>query len=259
MAFDWVAAATIGAGLLGADAASNAADQQAQAANQAGQTSLAASKQSIDAQKAMFDTLNAQSAPWRQAGSNALDTIAGMQPQFTHSFDANDLKTNLAPNYQFQLDQGLGATKNAANLQTGLVSGNALRGINNYAQDYAGNAYQQAYNNYNANQTNIFNRLSNIAGLGQTANANITSVGGTVGSNIGNTITSGGQGMSAAQMAAGAAGASGTVGTANALSGGLTNGASWYSLPQILKGFNSGGGRYDWSGNSSLSNLGSNF
>jgi GNAT superfamily N-acetyltransferase len=69
----------------------------------------------------------------------------GINPgQFTHQFTADDLKTNLAPNYQFQLDQGLGAIKNAGNLQTGLISGNTLKGINDYAQNYAGGAYQQA-------------------------------------------------------------------------------------------------------------------
>lgn len=204
--------ATLVSGLVGADAAGHAADQQSAAAGRA-----------TDTQLQMFNTVNAQGAPWRQAGENALGSISAMQPQFTHSFDANDLKTNLAPNYDFQLQQGLGAVRNAGNMQTGLISGNTLRGINDYAQNYAGNAYQQAFNNYNAQQTNIFNRLSNIAGLGQTQNQTTAQAGTTTAGNVGN-----------AQMAAGAAQAAGTVGTANALNGGLTNAASWYAIPKLL-------------------------
>lgn len=293
-------------GLIGADAAGDAADAQVAASDRAGQTQLQ-----------MFNTINRQQTPWRQAGENALNSLSrglglgsgtsaavgngpltadqvqqiyqrymgrpvlademasvlatnktaydlergvsaspehqfhvtqqrnvgaierplfsdGSQPatasqggvtdgQFTHQFNAADLKTELAPNYQFMLDQGLGATKNAANLQTGLLSGNTLKGINDYTQNYASNAYQQAFQNYTANQSNIFNRLATIAGLGQTANQTSATAG-----------TAAGQGIAGAQMAGGQAAASGIVGGANALAGGLQNAASWYALPQIM-------------------------
>lgn len=211
---------SLGGALLSSNASSNAADQASNAANNATATNLS-----------MFNTQNAQQAPWRQAGSNALDSIASMQPQFTHSFDANDLKTNLAPNYQFQLDQGLGAVKNAGNLQTGLLSGNTLKGINDYAQNFAGNAYQNAFANYNTNQTNIFNRLSSIAGLGQTANANTGDQSVQAAGNIGN-----------AQIASGAAQAAGTVGSAGAINSGINNALGWYSLPQLMNGGGGSGG-----------------
>ena len=211
--------ATLAGGLISANAAENAAGQQASAANNATATQLQ-----------MFNSLNEQGAPYRQAGQNALKTITEMQPQFTHSFGAEDLKSNLAPNYQFQLEQGLGAVKNAGNLQTGLLSGNTLRAVNDYAQNFAGNAYQQAFNNYNAQQSNIFNRLATVAGLGQTANQTTAGAGSTISGNAANTM-----------VGAGAAQAAGTVGAANALSGGLTNAASWYALPKFLT-FGSGGG-----------------
>jgi hypothetical protein len=196
---------------LSAGASKSAANQASSAANNA-----------TDQQLQMFNTINQQQAPYRQAGYNALNDIATLQPQFTHQFGAGDLNANLAPNYQFQLDQGLGAVKNASNLQTGF-SGNTLKGVNDYAQNFAGNAYQNAFANYSANQTNIFNRLSNIAGLGQTANANVGNAGATISGNA-----------AQSQIASGAAQAAGTVGTANALAGGLQNAASWYALPQFL-------------------------
>ena len=194
----------------------------------------------------MFNTQNAQQAPWRQAGQNALATImpgggtdasgnplpgSTVDPQFTHQFNASDLNSNLAPNYQFQLDQGLGATKNAANLQTGLVSGNAMKGVNDYAQNFAGNAYQNAFNNYNANQTNIFNRLSSIAGYGQTANQTSAGLAGQLAPSVANT-----------QVGAGQAQAAGITGMGNAAASGINNAAGWYSLPQIMNSGNSTSG-----------------
>lgn len=157
-----------------------------------------------------------------QEGSNAPG-----YGQFTHQFDANDLNANLAPNYQFMLDQGMGQTRNAASATQGVVSGNALQGLNTFAQNYAQNAYQQAFSNYSANQTNIFNRLSSLAGLGQTANAN-TAQYGTAATNA----------ASGYLTSAAAANAAGTVGSANAITGSLNNlGALAYT-----NGFGSGSG-----------------
>lgn len=197
---------------IGSNASQSAANTQANAANNATATQLG-----------MFNTINDQQAPWRAAGQTALGQIGSMQDQFTHQFNANDLKTNLAPNYDWQLGQGLEATRNAANMQTGLLSSNTLRGINDYAQNYAGSAYQNAFNNYNTNQTNIFNRLSNIAGLGQTANASTANAGAQISGNAANTI-----------VGAGSAQAAGTIGSANAITGGLNNAMGWYSLPSIM-------------------------
>jgi hypothetical protein len=218
----------IAAALIGGGAALVGGYISSQGAAKAGQQASDAANNATATNQAMFDTTNRQQAPWRQAGSNALDTIASLQPQFQHQFNASDLNANLAPNYQFQLDQGLGAVKNAGNLQTGLISGNTMKGINDYAQNYAGNAYQNAFANYNTNQTNIFNRLSSIAGLGQTANANVGNAGATIAGNTGT-----------AQIASGASLAAGTMGSANAISGGLNGAGGWYGLSQIM---NQGGG-----------------
>lgn len=166
-------------------------------------------------QKTIAD-LNSQgiSLPASATGGSS----GGIDPgYFAHQFNAGDLSTNLAPNYQFQLDQGLGAVRNAANLQGGLVSGNTLKGINDYAQNFAGNAYQNAYNNYTANQSNIFNRLSTIAGFGSAANTQSASTTPTFAGNIGS-----------GQLAQGAASAAGTIGQANALTGGVNNALGWY-------------------------------
>ena len=233
----WVAAAAAIAGaLITSSSASDAASQQSSAANSAAQTQLQ-----------MFNTINNQQAPWRQAGVSSLNDIATLQPQFQHQFNASDLNANMAPNYAFQLAQGQGAEKNAANLQTGLVSGNAMKGLEDYTQGTAQNAYQNAFNNYNTNQTNIFNRLSSIAGMGQTATNNTGTAGTTLAGNQGS-----------AQMASGYYQGQGTVNSANALSGGINNAMGWYQANNNSSGsgsgssqtYGSGGGYNTASGNS---------
>lgn len=171
-----------------------------------------------------------QNTPAATPSTQTAQTTGPGAGYLTHTFDANDLKTNLAPNYQFVLDQGLGATKNASNLQTGLLSGNTLKGIADYAENYAGNQYQNAFQNYTANQTNIYNRLANIAGLGQTANATTAGAASSLGPSIANS-----------QIASGAAQAAGTIGSANAINGGLSNAMGWFSLPSFLNNGSSGG------------------
>ena len=238
----------IGGGLIGAYGANKAANTQADAAQRA-----------QDTQMQMYNQTREDQAPYRQAGSNALGqlsegTAAGGQfnTPYTpyHAFNAQDFEANKAPNYDFMLGQGMGAINNQASVTGGLVGGNALKGINDYAQNYAKGAYQDAFNNYNTsyqtgfnanqqNQTNIFNRLSSIAGLGQTSNGQLSTFGQNTAGNIGS-----------AQLAGGAARASGYVGQANALNGAVNGAASWYSA-------NGGGNPLSGAGNY-ISNFGAN-
>lgn len=240
----WVAVAVIGGGIIGgaisAHGAESAAQTQANAANNAAGTQLQ-----------MFNTVNNQQAPFRAAGNTSLAAIMqgfGLPPPtdgsgnpiaagpgapdagfFTHQFDANDLNANLAPNYDFMLKQGQGAVKAEANV-TGGLGANSLAALDQYTTGFAQNAYQQAYANYTANQTNIYNRLASIAGLGQTAGSNQTTGASTFGGNIAN-----------AQIGAGNALAAGTVGAANAYSGAIGNIGQYYMLQSIMNNPNFAG------------------
>jgi hypothetical protein len=215
----WIAGAVLGSAAIGAYGASSAADTQAEAAK-AGQAQ----------QLAMFNTQNAQNAPFRGSGYNALNTLGSFLPgqyqqydeqgnptslgtgsgYLTREFTNQDLNANLAPNYAFQLEQGLGGVRNLANSSGGLIGGNAFKGMQDYTQNFAGNAYQQAFGNFQGQRSNIYNTLAGIAGFGQTANQTTANLSG----NTANAISSLGVGAANAQAA-------GTVGTANAIGGGL--------------------------------------
>ena len=197
--------AALGQGLLSGVGGlnTNSAIASGQAAQQA------AAERSLGTLKDIYGTNMAAIAPYQQAGQQGVNQITQNMPYLTHQFDVNDLNSNLAPNYQFMLNQGQMANQRAANVGGGALSGNTLTGLNRYTQDYAGNAYQNAFNNYNTQRSNIYNTLSNIAGMGQTANAQGIGAGNTYGQNVTNLNT----GLAAAQAGANVGQAQNTANT----------------------------------------------
>jgi hypothetical protein len=218
----------IGAG-AGALASYSGAQLQADAAREASANQLS-----------MFNTINKQFAPQRGAGYQSLNQIRSMLPgqsitynelgqpvgiqegndYLTRQFTPQDLQAGLAPNYQFMLGQGQQAQQRAANVGGGLIGGNALRGLEQFTQDYAGNAYQGAFNNFQSQRTGIYNTLAGIAGLGQKAQESTSQAG----QNATTAAAQLGVGSAAAQAA-------GLTGASNALAGGLQN----YQQNQILQ------------------------
>jgi hypothetical protein len=222
----------LGSALIGSNAAQKAADIQSAAAQNA--TAL---------QGQMFNTINQQQAPYRTAGYNALNQLGGLgsgQYQqydvngnpttmgtgtgyLTHQFNASDLAGGLAPNYDFMLQQGQQANQRAANAAGGGFGGNALKGLQDYTQNYAGNAYQNAFQNYQNQRTNIYNTLAGIAGIGQQGQTATN----TAAQNATTAQTQLGVGSAAAQAA-------GQVGTAGAYGNALGQLGSGLTLASLL-------------------------
>nr|MCJ9372844.1 DNA transfer protein p32 [Acinetobacter baumannii]MCJ9474479.1 DNA transfer protein p32 [Acinetobacter baumannii]MCJ9482068.1 DNA transfer protein p32 [Acinetobacter baumannii]MCJ9568232.1 DNA transfer protein p32 [Acinetobacter baumannii] len=87
--------------------------------------------------------------------------------------------------------------------QGGLLSGATQKALNDYAQNFASQEYQNAYNRYNADQTNQYNRLSNLVGLGQSAAAGVGNAGMQTGQAIANNTMAGANAQAAGTIAAG--------------------------------------------------------
>jgi len=158
-----------------------------------------------------------------RAGSQGL---LANQDYLQHQFDANDLNTNLAPNYAFQLQQGQMANQRAGNMGGGALGGNALQGLQRYTQDYAGGAYQNAFNNYNTQRNNIYNSLAGMANIGTTSAGQLAGLGNTYGSNLGSLSSNyGGNMLSNAGQLQGAYNQYGSnlTGAANTYGGNLTS------------------------------------
>ena len=232
---------------------------QSNAATSAADTQAAAANKSLAEQKRQFDIQNGQQAAGRGAGYEGFNTIRSMMPgqyqtydengkptgtatgqdYLTHQFNAQDFQNNIDPGYQFRLQQGMAANQNAANQSGGMLSGNTLQGMQNYAQNAASQEYSNAFNRYQTQRSNIYNTLASIAGLGQSAQSQSNQLAQNYANNQTGLITG-----------AGAAQAAGQVGSANALAGGLQGAGSSYMLSQMMKptvpaatsSFGSGGG-----------------
>ena len=196
------AAATAAAALANSKTLTNAN-------NSAAATQAAAGQNAQNLIQGLYTQQGQLQSPYQQTGVNALNTLGSlgsgtyntMSPTgdvtgtgtgsgyLTNQFNNTDLNAQLAPNYAFQLQQGQGQAQNAANVGGGLLSGNTLQGLNKYTQDYAQGAYQNAFNNYQTQRTNIYNTLAGQAGLGQNANQQLSSLGGGLAQTYGNVTT----------------------------------------------------------------------
>ena len=230
----WIASAVAFLGPTGTAIAGSAilntigGSKQASAAKEASQLQYQASQDAAQQQREMFDILNEQQKPYREAGYGALNQINTMLPQFTKEFTSADLIKNLDPSYQFMLQQGLGATGQAMNVGGGGSNVDLAR--QRFAQEYAKSGAQQAFNNYQSQQSNIYNRLSNLAGIGQAAQTQSN----TLGSNTANALSQLGIGGASALGA-------GQVGAANAMAGAYGGLGNNLMLSQFLTPQGGGG------------------
>ena len=207
----------------------------------AAQTQADAQRAAQLGQQKMFDQTMANESPFLNAGIGAtsqLNYLLGMGTpgdkgnvgggagtaassagggygSLLTPFNTDTFKT-MSPAYQFQAQQGAQGTLNQDSGAQGAESGAALKDLMSFNQNYANTSFNNAFDQHQTQQNNIFSRLSQIAGLGQGAASNQA----TGASSFANSI-----GTSTA--AQGASLAAGQVGSANALSGGLQSAAPW--------------------------------
>ncbi len=210
--------AVVGAGALGAVGSVMAGKQQAKGQEQAART-----------QQQMFDTITGQEQPFLNAGYGATTSLSnllyggkgGVDPgtglpngYLTQTFNPTQEQLNNYPGYQFALKTGGQAVRNADTPGVGALSGAALKDLTNFNVGTANQYYGQYFNQFQQQQNNIFDRLSNIASMGQNAAGNLGSVGSSLGS-----------GIAQAQAAAAGSRAGGTVGAFNNLGSGVSTAA----------------------------------
>ncbi len=151
-----LAAAVVGSAVVGAGASlaasSKASKAQTQAATQAQQTEMA----NLALQERLFNQQREDQQPWRQAGIGALAQLTEMtQPGYDFTALRND------PGYQFREQQGLRALTASLNGRGLSESGAAMKEAIRFGQDRGAEEFG-----------NRFNRLSSLAGIGQTATNN---------------------------------------------------------------------------------------
>lgn len=331
---------SIASGVIGSNAAGNAASTQANAADQAAQLQYQASQNALDFQKQQFSTTQQELQPWLQSGTGALSNLnylLGVTPQSatsgatpngqTYAFDgsstdpstgsirptagyqsggaipqgntaslttptgtptsapggttpvpaggspgggygslvsaypggqftaptASDLQNN-DPGYQARLNLGTQALQQSAAAKGNLLTGGTAQSLNQLAQDYASNEYNnyynQAYNTYSSNynqwsnqNANTYNRLASLAGAGQTTANNLGTLGNSTANSVSNNLLSTANSMGNSYQNAAAANASGIIGGSNAATGAISGGTSSINQLLLMQQLYGGGGQ----------------
>lgn len=187
--------------VIGAITGSNS---QAKAAKSAANQQYQASQDANKIQKDMYDQTRKDLSPYAQAGGTALSQLmGGMGPngQFMQEYSGQDIYDD--PSYQFRLQQGQDSIQSGAAAQGGLLSGATQKALLNFGQDAASQEYGNAYNRFNADQTNQYNRLSNLVGLGQNAAAQQGNAGMQTAQAVANNTMAGANAQAAGTIAAG--------------------------------------------------------
>lgn len=190
-----------GASLLGSAASAGTslygAGKQADAATQAAQL-----------QQQQYEQTRQDQAPYRAAGTTALDTIGN--DLSTKTGFAAPFNFQADPGYQFNLKQGQQAINNSSAAKGGVLNGGTLKALSQYTSGLADTTYNSAYNRYLAGSQNSFNQLNSLAQLGEGATTNTGAASAHAADAEGNDITG-----------AANATAAGAVGAGNAVSSGL--------------------------------------
>jgi hypothetical protein len=190
----WVAGAIGGAALVGAivnsNAANNAASAQRDAANSANATSMA-----------QYNQTRQDQMPWLNAGKDALGQIQSQMPDLSRSFSMADFQND--PGYAFRMQEGQKAIERSAAARGGGNSGATMKALNAYNSGQASQEYQGAYDRFNNDRTQRFNKLASLAGLGQTAAGVDASAGASSAANISSNTLSAGNASAASSIAQG--------------------------------------------------------
>jgi hypothetical protein len=210
-------ALSAGAGLVGAG-------MQANAAKSAARTQAAAADRAMAQEREMYDIARGDLAPYRELGYTALGDIENRIPFFTSQFGDEQLRQYLDPSMDFRRRLGEQTTARMLNVGGGAISGNTLRGLEQFGQDFASTEYGNAFNRFQNERTNIYNTLANIAGMGQNAvNTGVSSA-----QNLAAQQTGLLTGQAAAQAA-------GQMGSANAIAGGIGNIGNMAFLSSMMR------------------------
>lgn len=178
------ALATLGSAALGASATKSASKRAQRSTDRA-----------LAEQQRQFDLTRGDQAPYREAGVNALERLG----QFVDpSTDPQDVMNE--PGYRFGLEQGIGNIQNTAAARGGLYSGNALKALTRYGNDYATTKYGDAWNRMQTDAGNRWGRMAALAGIGQTATQQSSQAGQNFANASGNLLTNNANFQGAAGM-----------------------------------------------------------
>lgn len=195
--------------IIGGNAQKKAAKNAEQAQLEAVRLATQQQDKALAEQRRQFDVSRQDQMPWLQAGQGALAQLVRDLPSLTAAPDASKFQAD--PGYQFAFDEGQRAIDRSAAARGSLNSGGTLKALARYGQGMANQQYGTWYDRQRAQQADKFNRLSAVAGTGQTAATGLGQLGqnfagqqsGTL-SNIANNYLQGGNARASSYLQRGA-------------------------------------------------------
>lgn len=215
----WIAAGATVVGAVGSAAVGANASGKASKAQQA----AAARGQQLAGDT--YQNIRHDWAPYAGAGTAGLNMLMqgignGRDGDLTRRFGMSDFEKD--PGYDFRMQEGARGVESGAAARGGLLSGAAAKALTRYSQGFASNEYQNAYNRYNTDQGNRYNRLMGLTGIGQNATGNMTAAGSRYGDQMVGLNSDSGNAQSA-----------GIIGQGNAMQGmigGLTSAGQYVGM-----------------------------
>lgn len=195
----WGVVAAVAGAAISADSARSTSNKQKDA-----------TKYAADLQWDQYEQTREDQAPYREAGYSALDKLSvllglsddpnaegygSLMQQFTGADLASD------PGYKFRMEQGQAALENSAAARGSLFSGSTGKALTEYGQGFASNEFQNAWNRDRVERGDTFNRLSGVAGTGQTAVNQVNAAGQNAVNVAGQMAIGGANAQAAGQMA----------------------------------------------------------
>lgn len=220
---------TIGGSMTQAKAAKEAAQTQAGAAQYAQDVQAQLGREALGFQREVYEKGLELGEPYRKAGYGALTRLGELLPGLTGPVSREEIMG--LPGYQFAMQQGTGAARQAMNVGGG--GSNVDRAAQKFAIDYTlGTAMPQVI----AQRQNIYNTLAGIAGIGQTGTGQSIAAGSQFSQGAGNVLSNMAGNIGQAAIGGATALGAGQIGAANAMMGGISNLGNAALMYSLLKG-----------------------
>lgn len=197
---------------IGADKAGDAA-ATGQKDSMAIQERISAEDRAL--QEKLWNQQQENFAPWMAAGQRGL---AGYE-----NLLQNPDSVTQNPGYQFRLDQGMKGVENSASARGMSLSGNTLKGLTEYGQNYATGEYQ-----------NALNRYGTLANYGSGAVAGQSGASNMYGAQMGQNYNNLGNAMGQGYQNLGAINAAGAMAPYNALATGVNTGLNVWGMQNMF-------------------------
>lgn len=178
--------ALLGAGVL---ASGVSARSQRKAAKSAAAAQEQAAQAANETEWKMYQQGREDLEPWRKQGAQSLSQLAGMMrpgTDMTTRFSAQDFQAD--PGYQYRLSEAQKGMDRSQAARGMLNSGAALKEAMRVNQGMASDEYQNSYNRWAQQNSDIYNRLAGLANTGQQTSNQLAQLSGNYASQYGQNI-----------------------------------------------------------------------